>query len=95
MVSYFTNEPIVETLDIFKNKYNPPRHIMDLTGYYVKNTYLIYMKQQYKQREEALIGTPSAIPANLFIGDLEVRLIESTCLESIVWLKYVDHNFVI
>ncbi|KAM3823585.1 uncharacterized protein M6D78_018813 [Vipera latastei] len=96
VVSLFTQVPIKEALTAIQNKYNPPKHILDLTNHCLSNTYFIYNGQRYKQMEGAPMGSPlSPVIANLYMEHFETLALEKSNHKPKLWLRYVDDTFVI
>lgn len=76
VLSYFSNVPMEETLEIIKNVYKSPGNVMGQTGHCVKNTYFTYNEQNYKQTVEVpmhfFCSLLSPILAHLFKKNREV-----------------------
>ena len=104
VVSLFTNTPIPQSTEIISNKLKKdktlkkrtllaPEDIVELLEFVLTTTYFMFRGQVYQQKFGTAMGSPvSPIVANLFMGDLEQRAMESASAElrPTLWKRYVD-----
>lgn len=96
VVSLFTNIPVAEALDVLREKYHQSPDTIDLVRHCMGTTYFLYDDRYYKQVQGAPMGSPlSPVLANLYMTDLEIRILESAPLKPRVWLRYVDDTFIV
>jgi hypothetical protein len=97
VVSLFTNIPTDEAVDIIKNRLEYlTDDIITLISHCLNNTYFTYKNTIYKQIRGTPMGSSlSPGVANLFMSDLEERLLQNARLKPAVWLRYMDDTFVV
>ena len=101
--SLYTNIPNVEGVDVIKHKLNATRKahhnpktesIIDLLEIVLKNNNLEFNGKHFLQVQGTAMGTKLAPSyANLFMEDLEIRMLEAYHLKPTTWLRYIDDIF--
>lgn len=96
VVSLFTQIPVLEAVDIIKQKCEVTPDILQLIKHCLTNTYFIYDGERYRQTEGAPMGSPlSPVVANIFMDHFEVKALSSAPLKPRKWVRYVDDTFVV
>ena len=71
-------------------------HITCLLEFCLKSTYFTFQGRYYEQMEGASMGSPiSPIVANVYMGDLEVKAINTSPHTLSLWKRYVDDTFTV
>ncbi|VDP22278.1 unnamed protein product [Echinostoma caproni] len=104
VVSLFTQMSVNECLDIVRSRLNSDNalsdrtnltadEIMRATELCLKSTLFVYNRSLPKQTDGVAMGSPSSPTiVNLFMEELEERLLNSTTLVPRVWWRYVDNT---
>ena len=72
------------------------QNIVNLLEFCLKNTYFLFQGKYSEQVQGAAMGSPiSPLIANLFIGEFEVKALNSFPNPPSLWLMFVDDTFVI
>ena len=72
------------------------KHICCLLEFCLKNTYFKFNGEFYEQKEGAAKGSPiSPVVPNLFMEDLEIKVISTTTTPPKIWRRFVDDTFTI
>ena len=99
VVSLLTNVPVDESIELFKSKLVPsglPPDYPVLIEFCLKNTYFLWHKEFYEQKEGAAMGSPlSPVISNLFMEHFEQEAIDRAKYKPTCWFRYVDDTFVI
>ena len=96
VVSLFTKVPIPETLEIIRSESMVNNDTLKLIKHCMESTYFIYEGKYYKQVEGAPMGSPlSPAMANIFMEDLEEKVLETSVYKPSCWFRYLDDTFVI
>ena len=70
--------------------------IISLLEFWLKNAYFVFQGRYYKQLEDAAIGSPiSPIVANLYMGDFEVKVLNTSPHPLSLLKRYVNDTFVV
>jgi hypothetical protein len=91
ILSLFTNVPINEAIQLFKNKYNLDEPHVKLAKLCLGSTYFTFYNCLYEQTEGAAMGSPlSPITADIFMEEFKEKLVYSNPMKPSPWLRYVD-----
>ena len=72
------------------------KHITCLLEFCLSSTYLTFQNKYYEQVEGAAMGSPiSPIVANVYMDNLEVRVINTSPHPPLMWKRFVDDTFVV
>lgn len=101
--SLYTNIPHEEGLAALKKALNakPSHHIptdtvVELAEMTLKMNTFIFNHRYYHQQQGTAMGTKMAPSyANIFMGDLEEKLLNQTELKPTIWRRYIDDIFAI
>ena len=70
--------------------------LIELADIVLKNIYFQFLDKTFKQKQGTVIGTKFAAPySNLFMANLEKRLLFDIDLKSNIWWRYIDDIFLI
>ena len=107
VVSLFTAIPVEKACQRIRNKLESDSilhsrtklsidDIISLLRFTLSNSYFTYNGTTYKQIHGCAMGSPvSPVVANLYMEEIEERVISSTATPSKVWDRYVDDVFAI
>ena len=92
VVSLYTKIPINEAVEVIKKVSNPETtHLVEIC---LRSTYFCFQGEIYEQTKGVAKGSPlSPIVANLFMEDLEEKVINSSPQKPRWWLRFVDVVF--
>ena len=107
VTALFAQVQVGTTFQVVQNKWeqdqdlNPrtkltAQHTTELLGFSLHNTYLIFKGKFYKQMGCVAIGSPvSPIIANIYMENLNKRLLEKAENSTMLWRRYVHDAFII
>ncbi len=101
--SLYTNIPHADGIEAARihlnkrSKLNPPTEtVCDLINIILKNNNFDFNGQFFLQKHGTAMGTRMAPPyANLFMGALEARALDSAQFKPLVWWRYMEDIFLI
>lgn len=105
IINLFHNIPLEETKDIIKTLINKlqidfdgltTENILSLIDFIVESNYFKYKDKFYFQKFGTPMGSPiSPILSEIFLQDLENRILTSSNIKPSIWIRYVDDIFLI
>lgn len=104
VVSLYTNIPHDEGLyalkEYFDSRPNPrlpsSKFLLDLAEIVLINNYFTFNNKFYHQEKGTAMGTRMAPSyANLYMGSLETKFLNSQILKPLTWLRFIDDIFMI
>ena len=85
-----------EALDKRTCKEIPTENLIKMVEFVLKNTFFEFDTNVYQQISGTAIGTKFAPPyADIFIDQLEIKILENQNLRPLVWFHYIDYIFFI
>ena len=101
--SLYTNIPQEEGTDIVCKTYekfhnhNPPiptRYLREMLGLILKENSFQFNGENYLQTHGTAMGTKMAVSfANIFMAEIETKLIQQNEIKPIEWKRYIDDVF--
>ena len=80
-----------EALDKRTCKEIPTENLIKMVEFVLKNTFFEFDTNVYQQISGTAIGTKFAPPyADIFIDQLEIKILENQNLRPLVWFHYID-----
>ena len=89
-------QAIRRALDQREEQGIPTEDIVDLASIVLKNNNFVFDEKHFVQKSGTAIGTKMAPSyANLFMDDLERKIISASTLKPYMWLRFIDDVFMI
>ena len=107
VTALFTPIPVPSALDIIRRKLEQDAdlstrtsmtadNILELLGFCLNNTYVVFQEVFYEQTKGAAMGSPiRPIVANIFMEAFENRAITTALHPLRIWKRYLDDTFVL